>query len=443
MSGRSIIVAICVVLALSAASLPAMAGERSGTETIYGMDPFSISFENTGSDEMKVTWDIDLTDGVPVNIVLLDEENHEKFTSGLRYEAYEGHQYNYTNSSKRTVKVEEGKYYLAIESAHSSVDSSTVDYKVTWAEDAGGGLFWAPWCWPVLILLVLVFGVGILFLLWRMLGGRSAVGPGTDVAPAPGGTEVAQLSPQPEPPDIPEVGGGTGPVGDAEPPAPGTGVVLGPGETATQLGPQPEPPDTPASSELARPTGRGPTELSPQPEPPDMPPAEAGEGSAHEPPAPGTTTYYGPDTTATQVSPQPEPPSTPSSTEMVRPTGEGTTELGPQPEPPDTPPSSEMVRPTGEGATELSPQPEPPDMPRVDAYERPVPDPLHPDAETVPATDMPADAYKPPMDGPGEVSPQPEPPVDDHRPPRPEGPGDEPKKVKLPDPDAEPEGEPL
>jgi hypothetical protein len=246
MSGRSIIIiATLSVLVLATVAAPALGGEESGTETIMGMDPFSIDFENTGSDPMDVSWDITVTDGVPVNIVLLDEENHGQFTSGLRYEAYEGHQYNYTTSSKRTVSVEEGRYYLVIESAHSSMDSSTVNYVVKWDEDAARS-FWQPWCWPVLIVLVLVFGVGILFLLWRILGaGRAAVGPRPDVAPGPGTGSVAQLSPQPEPPDIPDGGGDAGFGGTPEPPAPGTGVYHGPDSTPTQLGPQPEPPDHP------------------------------------------------------------------------------------------------------------------------------------------------------------------------------------------------------
>jgi hypothetical protein len=183
------------------------------------------------------------------------------------------------------------------------------------------------------------------------------VGPGTDVAPSPGGGDVAHLSPQPEPPDIPP---GTG----HEPPAPGTGTYYGPDASTTQLGPQPEPPDMPSSTEMVRSTGEGATELSPQPEPPDMPPAEAGEGSAHEPPAPGVTTYYGPDTAATQLSPQPEPPDMPASSEMVRPAGEGASELSPQPEPPDMP--ADAYKPATEGPTKLGPQPEPPDMPEAE-----------------------------------------------------------------------------
>ena len=203
MSRRSIIVAVCVVLALSAVAGPATAGERSGTETIPGMEPFSISFENAGSGEMKVSWNVQVTDGVPVNVVLLDEENHGKFTDYLRYEAYRGHQYNYTNSSRRTVNVEEGRYYLAIESAHSSMETSTVDYEVKWDEDVSES-DWAPWCWPVIILLVIVFGVGILFYIWIWIRiRRSAPKPAT---PGGGGGDTAvQLGPRPEPPDMPGI----------------------------------------------------------------------------------------------------------------------------------------------------------------------------------------------------------------------------------------------
>ncbi len=344
MSRWNIAIAIMAVLVLSTVSGTASAGERSGTETIYGMDPFSVSFENTGSEEMQVSWNVKVTDGVPVNIVLLDEENHEKFTSYLRYEAYRGHQYNYTNSSRRTVKVEEGKYYLAIESAHSSMDHSTVDYEVKWDVDAEDAIFWAPWCIPVVVLLVMAFGLVVLYLLWMWIRmGRGAVQP---AVPGGGGAETAtQLGPQPEPPDMPS----------------SSEMVRPTGEGAVQLSPQPEPPDMPASSEMVRSTGEGATELSPQPEPPDMPPAEAGEGSAHEPPAPGVTTYYGPDTAATHLGPQPEPPDMPASSEMVRPTGEGATELSPQPEPPDMP--ADAYKPPVDGSAELSPQPEPPDLP--------------------------------------------------------------------------------
>ena len=261
-SWRSIIISILSVLLLTTVAVPALAGEESGTETIMGMDPFSISFENTGSDPMKVSWDITVTDGVPINIVLLDEENYGKFTSYLRYEAYEGHQYNYTNSSKRTVNVDEGKYYLVLESAHSSMDSSTVRYEVTWGEDSESSR--SPWCWPAAFIVALIAAVIAALFGRGRIGTRSTMRASADAPPVRERAEMAELSPQPEPPDMPA---------DATRPT---------GEGATQLSPQPEPPDAPAPHEMVRPTGEGTTQLGPQPEPPDHP------LGSRKPPGPGT-----------------------------------------------------------------------------------------------------------------------------------------------------------
>lgn len=414
MSGRSIIIVLCAVLVLSTATGSAIAGEESGTKTIQGMEPFAIEIENTGSDQMKVSWDLNLTDGVPFNAALVDEDNYEKFSSGLRYEAYNGQQKNYTLDWKRTVKVDEGKYYLVIESAHSSMDSSTVKYVVKWDEDVSS-IGWAPWCWPVLIILVLVFGVGILFWLWRVYGsGSAAVGPRTDVAPGPGTGDVAHLSPQPEPPDIPPEPGA---VGMDEGPAPGTGVVHPPGEGAA--------------------------ELSPQPEPPDMPEETPYRGGS-EPPAPGTGVYHPPAEGAAELGPQPEPPDMPSSTDTLRPTGADATSLSPQPEPPDLPSTLEGgERPVIPEASEIAgpdaPVEEPvvlpqtiPTYPEVTPPEMPpTPSPELPPSEVTPhpGPQDPATALET-----GEPSSDPYDHSLEERPPEPEPRTD---KVRAPDPDGD------
>ena len=187
MSGRSIIVALCVVMALSIAAVPAMADEESGTETIFGMDPFFIEFENPDSAEMKVSWDIKVISGVPINVVLLDEDNRDKYP-GLSYEAYKGHEYSYVNSSKESVRVDEGKYFLAIEGAHSSMDTSEVEYEVVWSVDDGS--WWEEWCCPASIVVAGVAGVaGVMW--WRRREGMKDEPPPdgstlTDTAPPPG-----------------------------------------------------------------------------------------------------------------------------------------------------------------------------------------------------------------------------------------------------------------
>ena len=186
MSGRSIIVALCVAIALSMVAVPAMAGEESGTETIFGMDPFFIEFENTGSEEMKVSWDIKVTSGAPINVVLLDEENRDKFP-GLAYEAYKDHEYSYVNSSKKSERVDEGKYFLAIEGAHSSEDTSVVEYEVVWSTDDGS--WWEDWCCPASIVVGGVAGVaGVMW--WRRRESMKD-------EPPPDGSTLTETAPPP------------------------------------------------------------------------------------------------------------------------------------------------------------------------------------------------------------------------------------------------------
>lgn len=159
-------------------------------------------------------------------------------------------------------------------------------------------------------MLVLVFGVGILFWL-RRRGGGTAVGPedarspeetfeGAQVYEGPDGTGMppppvegetwegarvhesvepldagaTKLGPQPEPPDMPVESGDSGYRGTPEDPAPGTGVYHPPWEGATELSPQPEQPDMPADTMKL--TGEGATELNPPKEPPDHPVADGG-----------------------------------------------------------------------------------------------------------------------------------------------------------------------
>jgi hypothetical protein len=356
MKGRGTIITILIALALTLVGSPALAGEESGTETVEFFDPLTVEMDLSDDSNLKITWNIQVTDGVPVNVVLLDDDNIDKFTQGLRFEAYQGHQYNYTNSSRRTVTVsEEGTYHLAVETTHSSMETSTIDYTVKWGEGAGGG-FWAPWCWwAIIILLIVVFGFG--FVVWLLRSrGRTGIAPRTDVMPAPGTGDVAELSPQPEPPDV---HADPASMGGAEPPAPGTGVVHPPGEGTVELGPQPEPPDTPSvdfSREAAPEVPVTTTTTIPAPPqpsapvdmpsgPPETPPPEAGEGASGEPPAPGTGTYVGPETPADMIAPEVELPTVPG--EPSSPTLE--------PPPPDQPPP--------DGVVDLGPQPEPPDQP--------------------------------------------------------------------------------
>jgi len=441
MKRRHIFIAVLVALMLTTTTGSALAGEDSGTETIDFFEPFGIEIDNSDGISMKVSWDIKLVDGVPVNIALLDETNYYNFTHGMMYNAYKGNEKNYTESFKKTITIkDEGIFYLAIASAQSSMDTSTVEYKVTWDEGSG---FWAPWCWPAIIIaLVLIFGVGIL--VW--LRGR---GRGTAVAPltgaGPDAMAAIELSPQPEPPDTPTDDSGY--TGSGEPPAPGTGTV--PSEPVPSLegtilqDSEPIPSHLPHVLEepapgtgVHHPTGEGIVELSPQPEPPDAP--------TGRPPTPGTATVP----TAPEPSAPihiPPPP--------AEPTVEGTARNDPASDPPHFPTLSESPEVPG-------PEPQEPitgTVPHYPSATVPETTPLPPTAPSVEGVSPSLPLAEsttvleedgPPMDPTGRITldeaPRPEPRTDEVRAPDPDADeGPDPMKINKPPRGDGPTGEPL
>ncbi|UCC92717.1 MAG: hypothetical protein JSW25_08645 [Thermoplasmata archaeon] len=253
MKGRHIVIALSLVLALTALAHPVLAGEESGTETLEWLEYVDIEIDATDDVEFRATWDIQVTDGVPVNVFLMPEEGYNDYVDPLKFEFsyYPAHSKNNTESFKRTVTLPENQlYYLVIENGGvSSINTSTVEYEVTWEERSG--LFDLGLCWPLAIILA------ILLAIFGVMAGRKRASAEITKTPTPGevpeaGTgDVTELSPQPEPPDMPA---------DALRPT---------GEGMSQLSPQPEPPDMPTTE--MRPTVEGATELSPQPEPPGHP----------------------------------------------------------------------------------------------------------------------------------------------------------------------------
>ena len=395
---RRTLILAAVLLALLLVAVPVQAEEESGQETIYWLEHHAVEIDNTDGKQMKISYDVQVTSGVNVNIYFMDEDGYDDFTSFQNFTYFQSQSRKDTDGANvEWTWNKEGTFYVVIENAGwQSIDETTFDYEVTW--DEGGGLWWGlPLLWCLIILLIVaVIGIATIWLVMAALkarrestaegtrgeggstspppgeGGPGTPGPGEEVTspdalvletmpiegadttpvpttvPGPG-EGAAELGPQPEPPDSPTgTPADSGYRGTAEPPAPGTTTYpadpVPTGEGVTQLSPQPEPPDMPAHTTIS-PTGEGTTQLSPQPEPPDMP--------AH-------TTISPTGEGATQLSPQPEPPDMPAHA-TITPTGEGATQLSPQPEPPDMEARGDGLRPEGDGKTKLGPQPEPPD----------------------------------------------------------------------------------
>lgn len=296
-----------VLLMLVLLLLPgaAMAGDEEGTRTLEWLEHVDVEIDNSDGKVLTIEYDVSVTAGVPVNVFFMGEEQYDDYVDPLVFNTtyYSAHsKLNTRDAQKRFTWSEEGVFHLVIENTgYSSMDTTTVEYTVTWSS---GGLWGYPWwCWVILIV-VIIIALGLGWIFRRRGGGASVLGPGdqaTELRPA--GEGVAELGPQPEPPDV-------------------EGRVRAPGEGVAELSPQPEPPD----AEVRAP-GEGHAELSPQPEPPDMDGRVRTHGGGHA-----------------ELSPQPEPPDLEG---HVRTPGEGHAELGPQPEPPDAEmrtPAEDMIR---------------------------------------------------------------------------------------------------
>ena len=185
-SRRSIVVILCLALALSTAAVPANAGEDSGTVTLYWLETHVIEMNPEGWRKMEASWDIRVTDGSPVNVYFLSLGQYLLYTASP-YEEFDymelSSKLNTTSFSKTANLMDGEPSYLVIECAgFSSIDSSDVEYEVEWDEQ---GEDWYEWCIPGFIGIGAVAAV-VIFAWWRMRGGRSADGHPPDATPPPG-----------------------------------------------------------------------------------------------------------------------------------------------------------------------------------------------------------------------------------------------------------------
>jgi hypothetical protein len=323
---RGCITLLLLALAVIFATGVASAGERSGTEVLEFYEYIDIGID-VDKTPMRLTVDVTVTEGVPVNVFFMDDEGFDEYvaTAGHDFTYDKANSKNNTDGFHRQFTVrDEGVHHLVIENKlYSSMDTSTVEYEVSWEE---GTSWFGPWCWPIIIIILLLLALGGGYTFWRRRSGTGVGAPrmspgalegATHLGPqpeppdseavSPPGEGIAELSPQPEPPDSEDVSPpGEGMAELSPQPEPPDTKVTYPSEGVIQLSPQPEPPDT----AVTYPT-EGVTQLSPQPEPPDARGSSAtvGEGSMdQEAPAAHTTTYYGPGGTAQAPSVRPEPP---------------------------------------------------------------------------------------------------------------------------------------
>ena len=147
MSGRRIIIVLCLALALSIATVPVNGEEASGTVTLQWLEYHAIEMNSEALMKIEASWDIRVTDGAPVNVYLMLLGQYLAYVDPLNDEV----EYMDSSSELNTMsfsgsgRLMDGEpAYLVIECAgHSAIDSSTVEYEVEWDEAAES---WYEWC---------------------------------------------------------------------------------------------------------------------------------------------------------------------------------------------------------------------------------------------------------------------------------------------------------
>jgi hypothetical protein len=183
MSGRSIVVVMFLALALSIAAVPANAGEESGTVTLYMEEHIVIPINITPAADNNVRMDIQVTDGVPVNVYYLIDVQYLECSDPKQDEFRYVEEYSMLNtmSFRKTVQpFEINSNYLIIETTGlSGMDFSNVEYELEWWEEDDEDDYF---CEVAALVLAVGAGAGIL-IWWRMRGGGTAPEPRSDAAP--------------------------------------------------------------------------------------------------------------------------------------------------------------------------------------------------------------------------------------------------------------------
>ncbi len=239
--------ALCVALLLVA--VPVQAGEASGEETLDLIDyHIDIEIDNTDGDSLSSAYDVEVTEGVAVNVYFVDQQGYEDYIALINFSYFVSYSVlNTKDADKEWTWNDEGIFYVIIDTtALSSTDNSTVKYKVTWGPAAWWLLGLSFLTCMIILLVATVFVIVILYMIVQSIKAKGGI---SDESPEP------QTSPASDPPP-----GYGPPPAKEEPPTESRGErVVSPGYTA--------PPEVPEPPKLS---AEGPPKLSGE-EPPKEP----------------------------------------------------------------------------------------------------------------------------------------------------------------------------
>lgn len=196
--------ALCVALLLMA--VPVQAKEDSGEETLIWLGFIDVKIDNTDGGSLVIKYDVEVTEGVAVNVYFVNQQGYDDFVDILvvNFTYYVSYSVlNTKDAEKEWTWSNEGTFYVIIENAgDSSMDTTTVNYKVTWSPAAWWLFGLSLLTCMIIILLVAVFGIVILYMIIQSIKAKKGI---SDESPEPQTSPASDPPPGYEPPPAKEV----------------------------------------------------------------------------------------------------------------------------------------------------------------------------------------------------------------------------------------------
>jgi len=138
----------------------AMAGEEKGTKTLEMDDYVSVHIDNTDRTTLDILYEVEVEDGVNVNVYLMDSDGFADFEAGLDFKYFKEYSKTDTGDTKKDfIWADEGDFYVVIDSTADNItETTTVKYNVTWDSAYFMGMNWL-WCIAVIVIVVIVTAV--------------------------------------------------------------------------------------------------------------------------------------------------------------------------------------------------------------------------------------------------------------------------------------------
>ena len=157
---RPRLIAAMLMAAIVLLANVAMAGEEEGTETLEMSDYVSVHIDNTEGDTLDISYEVEVEDGVNVNVYFMDSDGFADFEAFLDFKYFKEYSKTDTGDKKKHfIWANEGDFYVVIDSTADNITkTTTVKYKVTWDNAYFKGMNWL-WCIAVIVIVVIITAV--------------------------------------------------------------------------------------------------------------------------------------------------------------------------------------------------------------------------------------------------------------------------------------------